>query len=75
VRSVVGDLWYFVAALAEKLAWEGQDAVYDELKALATGLISKHMTRDAHAELSILTNLISTLASPDIITGPLPLGL
>jgi NTP pyrophosphatase (non-canonical NTP hydrolase) len=35
----VGDLWYFLAALAEKLAREGQDALYDKLGALATNLI------------------------------------
>jgi hypothetical protein len=35
----VGDLWYFLAALAEKMAREGQDALYDKLGALATTLI------------------------------------
>lgn len=35
----VGDLWYFIAALAEKLAREGQDEFYDKLGALATTLI------------------------------------
>jgi hypothetical protein len=35
----VGDLWYFLAALAAKLAREGQDAFYDKLGALATTLI------------------------------------
>jgi hypothetical protein len=35
----VGDLWYFLAALAEKSAREGQDAVYNNLGALATTLI------------------------------------
>ena len=35
----VGDLWYFLAALAEKLAREGQDVFYDKLGALATTLI------------------------------------
>lgn len=35
----VGDSWYFLAALAEKLARAGQDAVYDKLGALATTLI------------------------------------
>jgi len=35
----VGDLWYFLATLAEKLAREGQDALYDKLGALATTLI------------------------------------
>jgi hypothetical protein len=35
----VGDLWYFLAGLAEKLAWEGQDVFYDKLGALATTLI------------------------------------
>jgi hypothetical protein len=35
----VGDLWYFLAALAGELARESQDAVYDKLTALATTLI------------------------------------
>jgi hypothetical protein len=35
----VGDLWYFIAALTEKLAREGQDVFYDKLGALATTLI------------------------------------
>ena len=35
----VGDLWYFLAALAQELARESQDAVYDKLTALATTLI------------------------------------
>ena len=35
----VGDLWYFIAALTEKLAGEGQDVFYDKLGALATTLI------------------------------------
>jgi hypothetical protein len=35
----VGDLWYFIPALAEKLAREGQDVFYDKLGALATALI------------------------------------
>lgn len=35
----VGDLWYLLAALAEKLTREGQDALYDKLGALATTLI------------------------------------
>jgi hypothetical protein len=35
----VGDLWYLLAALAEKLAREGQDAVYNKLETLATTLI------------------------------------
>jgi NTP pyrophosphatase (non-canonical NTP hydrolase) len=34
-----GDLWRLLAALAEKLAREGQDALYDKLGALATTLI------------------------------------
>jgi hypothetical protein len=32
-------LWYFIAALAEELAREGQDLFYDKLGALATTLI------------------------------------
>jgi hypothetical protein len=35
----VGDLWYFLAALAEKLAREGQDELYGNLGPLATKLI------------------------------------
>jgi hypothetical protein len=35
----VGDLWYFLAALAQQLARESQDALYDELGTLATTLI------------------------------------
>ena len=35
----VGDLWYFLAALAEKLAREGQDALYRDLGSLATTII------------------------------------
>ena len=35
----VGDLWYFLAALAEAMAREGQDAFYDRLGKLATTLI------------------------------------
>ncbi len=35
----VGELWYFLAALAEKLARESQDALYKDLGRLATELI------------------------------------
>ena len=35
----VGDLWYFLAGLAEGLAREGQNAFYERLRALATTLI------------------------------------
>ena len=35
----VGDLWYFLAALADKLAREGQDAFYGDLGRLATEMI------------------------------------
>jgi hypothetical protein len=35
----VGDLWYFLAALADKLARESQDASYGDLGKLATNLI------------------------------------
>lgn len=35
----VGDLWYFLAALTDKLAREGQDARYADLGRLATELI------------------------------------
>jgi hypothetical protein len=35
----VGDLWYFLAALADKLARESQDALYGDLGKLATKLI------------------------------------
>ncbi|HTS32210.1 MAG TPA: hypothetical protein VMH81_40345 [Bryobacteraceae bacterium] len=35
----VGDLWYFLAGLAEALAREGQNAFYDRLGELATTLI------------------------------------
>ena len=35
----VGDLWYFLAALARDLARRGQDAMYEDLGRLATTLI------------------------------------
>ena len=35
----VGDLWYFLAALADKLARESQDAFYRDLGRLATEII------------------------------------
>ena len=35
----VGDVWYFIAGLAEALAREGQNAFYDKLATLATTLI------------------------------------
>ena len=35
----VGDLWYFLAALAGKLARESQDAFYRDLGRLATEII------------------------------------
>ena len=35
----VGDLWYFLAALADKLARESQDTLYGDLGKLATKLI------------------------------------
>ena len=35
----VGDLWYFLAALADKLARESQEALYGDLGKLATKLI------------------------------------
>ena len=35
----VGDLWYFLAALADKLAREGHGALYADLGRLATELI------------------------------------
>ena len=35
----VGDLWYFLAGLAEALAREGQNALYQKLGALATTII------------------------------------
>jgi hypothetical protein len=35
----VGDLWYFLAALADKLARESQDAFYGDLGLLATEII------------------------------------
>ena len=35
----VGDLWYFLAALARKLATESQEASYGDLKHLATEMI------------------------------------
>jgi hypothetical protein len=35
----VGDLWYFLAALADKLVKESQDASYGELGRLATEII------------------------------------
>jgi hypothetical protein len=35
----VGDLWYFLAALAKKLVTESQDASYRDLSHLATKMI------------------------------------
>jgi hypothetical protein len=35
----VGDLWYFLAALADKLARESQEGVYRDLGCLATEII------------------------------------
>jgi hypothetical protein len=35
----VGDLWYFLAALADKLVLESQDASYGDLGRLATEII------------------------------------
>ena len=35
----VGDLWYFLAALAKKLATESQEASYCDLQHLATEMI------------------------------------
>ena len=35
----VGDLWYFLAALANKLAMESQDALYEALGQLTTKMI------------------------------------
>jgi hypothetical protein len=35
----VGDLWYFLAALADKLAREGQEGVYRDWGRLATEII------------------------------------
>ena len=35
----VGDLWYFLAALAKKLVTESQDASYGDLWHLATKMI------------------------------------
>jgi len=35
----VGDLWYFLAALADKLAREHQEALYGDLGRLATTMI------------------------------------
>ena len=35
----VGDLWYFLAALAKKLATERQEASYGDLQHLATEMI------------------------------------
>ena len=35
----VGDLWYFLAALARKLATESQEASYGDLQHLATEMI------------------------------------
>ena len=35
----VGDLWYFLAALAKKLATESQEASYGDLQRLATEMI------------------------------------
>jgi hypothetical protein len=37
--EAVGDLWYFLAALADKLAREGQGALYGDLGRLATEMI------------------------------------
>jgi hypothetical protein len=37
----VGDLWYFLAALADKLARESRDAFYGDLGRLATEIIQK----------------------------------
>jgi hypothetical protein len=35
----VGDLWYFLAALAKKLATESQESSYGDLQHLATEMI------------------------------------
>ena len=35
----VGDLWFFLAALAKKLAMESQDALYADLSRVATTMI------------------------------------
>ncbi len=35
----VGDLWYFLAGLTEKLAMESQDALYGDLGRRATEII------------------------------------
>jgi hypothetical protein len=35
----VGDLWYFLAALAKKLVTESQDASYGDLSHMATQMI------------------------------------
>jgi hypothetical protein len=35
----VGDLWYFLAALAKELARRSQDSVYEDFGRLATALI------------------------------------
>jgi hypothetical protein len=35
----VGDLWYFLAALADKFAREGQEGVYRDWGRLATEII------------------------------------
>jgi hypothetical protein len=35
----VGDLWYFLAALAKELAVKSQDSPYDEFGRLATTII------------------------------------
>ena len=35
----VGDLWYFLAALAKKLVTDSQDASYGDLSHLATKMI------------------------------------
>jgi hypothetical protein len=35
----VGDLWYFLAALAKELARRSQDSVYEDFGRLATTLI------------------------------------
>ncbi len=38
-QRAVGDLWYFLAALADKLARESQGALYGDLGRLATEMI------------------------------------
>lgn len=35
----VGDLWYFLAALAKELATKSQDSVYQDLGRLATTIL------------------------------------